>query len=127
MKEVLKSLRVEFESTELDVQWEEKWGTLSNAYFEVECKDISRFLDEDTCRLEIIMKKLNTSLKCCDEMHRPLSFELLGVHLQQEYLGARLSGSRIQWIPPVENEVLNFICSMIPSRKHSRYFILHNI
>lgn len=111
---------MQFEGEELDTQWNERSGSLNNAYFEAECKDTGRLWDEDICRLEVVLKRLNTSLKFNEDVHRPLYFELLGIHLNQEFLGARLSGSQIQWIPSVENEVLNFLCTVLPSPKQPR-------
>jgi hypothetical protein len=79
---------------------------------EADCKDLDTLWAEDTCSLEIIIKKLSTALRCeGDEIYQPVGFELLGIHLQREYFGAKLSGSRFQWIPQIEDAILYLLSS----------------
>lgn len=112
--EVMQSLLIKFENSELECQWNEKSGSLTSAYLEAECRDISKIWADDICCGEVILKNFNTSL-LGEDFCRPLSFDLLGFHLKREQVGAKLEGSRVFWNPKVESLVL----AMLPIRSAS--------
>jgi len=108
--DIFKSFKVEFESIDLEAQVSEQCGSLASAMLKAECKDIERFFEEDTISFEVVIQKLSTALRCeGSDIYQPIAFELLGVHLAREYLGAKLTGSRFQWIPQIENAIVYLI------------------
>lgn len=117
IQEVLQSLLVKFESSELECQWNEKSGSLTSAYLEAECRDISKIWAEDICSMEVILRNFNTTLLGPD-FCKPMSFDLLGFHLKREQIGAKLEGSKIFWNPKIENLILAlFPVDSPPSKK----------
>lgn len=114
--EILQSMRSRFESNELEFQWNEKSGSLTSAYLEAECRDISKMWAEDICCMEVILKNLSTSI-LGEDFCRPLSFDLLGFHLKREQLGAKIEGSRIFWNPKIEGLVTSLLPTTRPQNK----------
>ncbi|CAL8115614.1 unnamed protein product [Orchesella dallaii] len=109
IQEVFQSLLLKFEGSELECQWNEKSGSLTSAFLEAECKDVSEMWNEDVCSMEMILKNFNTTLLGQD-FCRPVSFDLLGFHLKREQVGAKLEGSRVFWNPKIEAS----LCSILP-------------
>lgn len=110
----MSSVLLNFESSELECQWNEKSGSLTSAFLEAECRDTSKMWAEDISSMEVILRQLSTSILGQD-FCRPLSFDLLGFHLKRERVGAKLEGSRFFWNPKIEA----ILCSLLPAAKSS--------
>ena len=98
---------MKFEISELEVQLSEKSGSITSLFLEADCKDLKQILSEDISSVEVVVKNLTTSLNYVEEgVYRPIAFELLGFHLRREQIGAKITGSRIQIIPWLEEILL---------------------
>jgi len=125
LQDIVKSLQIKFETNDFDIQWVEKSGSVLSAFVEVECKDLSNMLGEDVCSVEIVLKNLESTVNGDDEeSYHPVNFKLLGFHLQRERIGAKLSGSRFQWVPKIEELLIGVVPAIAEMLFSDRYVVL---
>ncbi|CAG7827208.1 unnamed protein product, partial [Allacma fusca] len=109
------SASMKFEISELEVQINEKNGSLASLFLEADCRNLKQILSKDVSSIEVVLKNLNTSLNYVEEgIYRPIALDLLGFHLKREQIGAKITGSRLQIIPRIEE----FLLPLLPSNEY---------
>jgi len=120
--------RVTFESSQLDMQYNEKTGSFTSAFIEVSCKDLNNVWADDSLSVEVIIKSLKTKMDYLEEVKlHPVGFDALHFYLRGGEIGAELSGSQFQWVPRLEAMLLALLpvqTKKLPNRVPKRYDLL---
>jgi hypothetical protein len=65
--------------------------------------------------MDVVVKHFTTSLENVEAgrpispiVYRPVSFETFGFNLHRQNLGAKLSGSRLEWVPQLDALISTF-------------------